>query len=108
MEDVVILAVARTAIGKFGGALAALSAPELIESNEAVAAKSPAVSAELERNSERLNVNGGAIALGHPIGAFGARVPVTLLGKLVHSDLHKGLATLCIGGGQGAALTVER
>jgi acetyl-CoA C-acetyltransferase len=79
-----------------------------IESNEAFAAQSMAVTAELKWDTDRLNVNGGAIAPGHPIGASGARILVTLLHELGHSDLHKGLATLRVGGGQGVAVAVER
>jgi len=81
---------------------------ELIESNEAFAAQAISVSRELEFDSNIVNVNGGAIALGHPIGASGARILVTLLHEMKRRSLHKGLATLCIGGGQGTALLVER
>ena len=63
---------------------------------------------ELGLDPERLNVHGGAIALGHPIGASGARILVTLLYELERRDAHRGLATLCIGGGQGFAMVVER
>lgn len=81
---------------------------DLIEANEAFAAQALAVQKELEFNPEVVNVNGGAIALGHPIGASGARILVTLLYEMQKRDAHKGLATLCIGGGQGVALLVER
>ncbi len=81
---------------------------ELVEANEAFAAQSIAVSRQLEWDMDRVNVNGGAIALGHPIGASGCRVLVTLLHEMVKRDVNKGLATLCIGGGQGVALAVER
>lgn len=81
---------------------------ERVESNEAFAAQSMSVNKELGWNTEIINPNGGAIALGHPIGASGARILVTLLHELVHSGTSKGLATLCIGGGQGVALAVER
>jgi acetyl-CoA C-acetyltransferase len=66
------------------------------------------VGQELGLDSTKLNVNGGAIAIGHPIGASGARILVTLLHEMVRRDAKKGLATLCIGGGMGIALTVER
>ncbi|MDT8427639.1 MAG: acetyl-CoA C-acetyltransferase [Pseudomonadales bacterium] len=81
---------------------------DLIEANEAFAAQALAVSRELQWNSDRVNVNGGAIALGHPIGASGCRILVSLIHEMIRRDVHKGLATLCIGGGQGVALTVER
>lgn len=81
---------------------------ELIESNEAFAAQSIAVSRDLGFNSEIVNVNGGAIALGHPIGASGARILTTLLYEMEKRDNKLGLATLCIGGGQGIAIVVER
>lgn len=81
---------------------------DLIESNEAFAAQSLAVARELGFDPEKTNVNGGAIALGHPIGASGARILVTLLHEMQKRDAKLGLATLCIGGGQGTALVVER
>ncbi len=81
---------------------------ERVESNEAFAAQSMSVNQELGWSTDIINVNGGAIAIGHPIGASGARILVTLLHELVHSGTSKGLATLCIGGGQGVALAVER
>lgn len=81
---------------------------ELIEANEAFAAQSLSVAHELGLDPEKLNVNGGAIALGHPIGASGCRVLVTLLHEMIKRDAHKGLATLCIGGGQGVALALSR
>jgi len=81
---------------------------DLIEANEAFAAQSLAVTKELEWNLDKVNVNGGAIALGHPIGASGCRVLVTLLHEMISRDANKGLATLCIGGGQGVALAIER
>jgi acetyl-CoA C-acetyltransferase len=81
---------------------------DLIEANEAFAAVSLAVGRELGLDPRKVNVNGGAIALGHPIGASGARILVTLLHEMRKRKAHKGLATLCIGGGQGVALTVER
>jgi acetyl-CoA C-acetyltransferase len=81
---------------------------DLIEANEAFAAQAIAVNRELGWDSSKVNVNGGAIALGHPIGASGARILVTLLHEMQKRDVHKGLATLCIGGGQGVATAVER
>jgi len=80
----------------------------LIEANEAFAAQAIAVCRELELNMDIVNVNGGAVALGHPIGASGARILVTLLHEMIKRDTKKGLATLCIGGGQGIAALVER
>jgi acetyl-CoA C-acetyltransferase len=81
---------------------------DLIEANEAFAAQSLAVCNDLGFDPDKVNVNGGAIALGHPIGASGCRVLVTLLHELQRRDAKKGLATLCIGGGMGIALCVER
>ncbi|MEB2517805.1 acetyl-CoA C-acetyltransferase [Pseudomonas sp. YuFO20] len=81
---------------------------DLIEANEAFAAQSLAVAKDLEWDLDKVNVNGGAIALGHPIGASGCRVLVTLLHEMIKRDAKKGLATLCIGGGQGVALALER
>ncbi|MGH6892254.1 MAG: acetyl-CoA C-acetyltransferase [Dongiaceae bacterium] len=81
---------------------------DLIEANEAFAAQACAVNKDLGFDPGRVNVNGGAIALGHPIGASGARVLVTLLHEMQKRNAKKGLATLCIGGGMGIALTVER
>ena len=81
---------------------------DLIEANEAFAAQALAVAHELQWDMDRVNVNGGAIALGHPIGASGCRVLVTLLHEMIRRDVSKGLATLCIGGGQGVALALER
>ncbi len=80
---------------------------DLVEANEAFAAQSLAVGRELEIPNEKLNVNGGAVALGHPIGASGARILVTLLHEMKRRGSHYGLATLCIGGGQGIATIVE-
>ena len=81
---------------------------DLIEANEAFAAQSCAVVKELSLPMEKVNVNGGAIALGHPIGASGTRVFVTLVHEMVKRDSKKGLATLCIGGGMGIAMCIER
>jgi acetyl-CoA C-acetyltransferase len=81
---------------------------DLIEANEAFAVQALSVNKELGWDTAKINVNGGAIALGHPIGASGCRILVTLLHEMQRSDLSKGLATLCIGGGQGVALAVER
>ena len=81
---------------------------DLIEANEAFAAQSIAVTKELGLDMTKVNVNGGAIALGHPIGASGARILVSLVHELIRQDKNKGIATLCIGGGQGVAMCIER
>ena len=81
---------------------------DLIEANEAFAAQALGVAGELKFDMNKVNVNGGAIALGHPIGASGTRILVTLLHEMQRRDAKKGLATLCIGGGMGVALAVER
>lgn len=81
---------------------------DLIEANEAFASQSLSVVKDLGLNPEKVNVNGGAIALGHPIGASGARILVTLIHEMIKRDSKTGLATLCIGGGQGTALIVSR
>ena len=81
---------------------------DLIEANEAFAAQSLAVGKELKWDLKKVNVNGGAIALGHPIGASGTRILVTLVHELIRSNKKKGIATLCIGGGQGIAMCIER
>ncbi|WP_295487313.1 acetyl-CoA C-acetyltransferase [uncultured Pseudomonas sp.] len=95
----------RRCLDKAGWQLADL---DLIEANEAFAAQALAVGQELGWDAAKVNVNGGAIALGHPIGASGCRVLVTLLHEMIKRDAKKGLATLCIGGGQGVALTLQR
>ncbi|MDT4308935.1 acetyl-CoA C-acetyltransferase [Klebsiella aerogenes] len=81
---------------------------DLIEANEAFAVQALAVGKLLEWDSQKVNVNGGAIALGHPIGASGCRILVSLLHEMQRRDASKGLATLCVGGGQGIAMTIER
>ena len=81
---------------------------DLIEANEAFAAQSVAVAKELGFDMSKVNVNGGAVALGHPVGASGCRILVTLLHEMQKRDAKKGLATLCIGGGMGCATIVER
>ncbi|PWC54769.1 acetyl-CoA acetyltransferase, partial [Azospirillum sp. TSO22-1] len=81
---------------------------DLIEANEAFAAQALAVNKDLGWDTSKVNVNGGAIALGHPVGASGARVLTTLLFEMQKRDAKKGLATLCIGGGMGIALCVQR
>ncbi|EIF41895.1 acetyl-CoA acetyltransferase [gamma proteobacterium BDW918] len=86
----------------------AISELDLVESNEAFSAQSLGVNCELGWDTSIINVNGGAIALGHPIGASGARVLVTLLHEMKRRDAKKGLATLCIGGGQGVAIAIAR
>jgi acetyl-CoA C-acetyltransferase len=95
----------RRALEKAGWSVADL---DLIEANEAFAAQALAVGKELGWDAAKVNVNGGAIAIGHPIGASGARVLTTLLHEMGRRDARKGLATLCIGGGMGIALCVER
>jgi acetyl-CoA C-acetyltransferase len=80
---------------------------DLIEANEAFAAQALSVSKLLELDISKVNVNGGAIALGHPIGASGCRVLVTLIHEMARRDVKRGLATLCVGGGQGVALAIE-
>ncbi|MDX1755475.1 MAG: acetyl-CoA C-acetyltransferase [Marinobacter sp.] len=81
---------------------------DLVEANEAFAAQAISVNRDLGWDTDKVNVNGGAIALGHPIGASGCRILVTLIHEMVRREAHKGLATLCIGGGMGVALAVER
>ncbi len=95
----------RKALEKAGWSVSDL---DLVESNEAFAAQACCVMKELGLDQDRVNVNGGAIALGHPIGASGTRVMVTLLHEMARRDVQKGLATLCIGGGMGIAMCVER
>lgn len=80
---------------------------DVVEANEAFASQTLSVAQELHLNPEKTNINGGAIALGHPIGASGARILVTLLHEMKRQNAHRGLATLCIGGGQGIAMIVE-
>ncbi|HEX9449494.1 MAG TPA: acetyl-CoA C-acetyltransferase [Dongiaceae bacterium] len=95
----------RAALAKAGWKIEDL---DLIEANEAFAAQACAVNKDLGWDPAKVNVNGGAIALGHPVGASGARVLTTLLHEMAKRDAKKGLATLCIGGGMGIALTIER
>lgn len=95
----------RKALAKLGWTVDDL---DLIEANEAFAAQAVYVLRELGLDPAKVNVNGGAIALGHPIGASGARLMVTLIYEMIKRDAHRGLATLCIGGGQGIACVVER
>jgi acetyl-CoA C-acetyltransferase len=95
----------RKALEKAGWTLADV---DLIEANEAFAAQALAVGKELGWDADRVNVNGGAIAIGHPIGASGARILTTLLYEMGRRDVRKGLATLCIGGGMGIAMCIER
>ena len=95
----------RKALEKTGWSIGEL---DLVEANEAFAAQACAVNKELGWDTDKVNVNGGAIAIGHPIGASGARVLVTLLHEMQRRDARKGLATLCIGGGMGIAMCVER
>jgi len=95
----------RAALQKAGMTIADI---DLIEANEAFAAQSLAVAKDLELDMEKVNVNGGAIALGHPIGASGARILTTLLYEMKKRNAKTGLATLCIGGGQGTSLIIEK
>jgi len=81
---------------------------DLMEINEAFAAQAIGVNKEMGWDTSKINVNGGAIAIGHPIGASGCRILVTLLHEMIRRDAKKGLASLCIGGGMGVALAVER
>ena len=99
------VAATQKCLSKAGWNLADL---DLIEANEAFAAQALSVNQELGWDTEKINVNGGAIAIGHPIGASGCRILVTLLHEMQRRDAKKGLATLCIGGGQGVALAIER
>lgn len=99
------VAATRRCLDKAGWQLGDL---DLIEANEAFAAQALSVGQELGWDASKVNVNGGAIALGHPIGASGCRVLVTLLHEMIRRDAKKGLATLCIGGGQGVALAIAR
>ena len=98
-------AVVRKALEKAGWSVGDL---DLIESNEAFAAQSLCVVRELGLDPAKVNVNGGAIAIGHPIGASGARILTTLLYAMQDHDAKKGVATLCVGGGMGVAICVER
>ena len=102
---IVMAAASPKALAKAGKTTAEM---DLIEANKAFASQSLAVAKELGFDMSRVNVNGGAIALGHPIGASGARILVSLLHEMVKRDAKAGLATLCIGGGQGIAAVVER
>ena len=95
----------RKALGRAGWKAEQL---DLVEANEAFAAQACAVNKDLGWDTSKVNVNGGAIAIGHPIGASGARVLITLLHEMQRRDAKKGLATLCIGGGMGVAMCVER
>jgi acetyl-CoA C-acetyltransferase len=95
----------RRALERAGWSVADL---DLIEANEAFAAQALAVNKDLGWDTSKVNVNGGAIAIGHPIGASGARILVTLLHEMGKRDAKKGLATLCIGGGMGVAMCLER
>ena len=85
-----------------------LDSVDLFELNEAFAAQSVAVVSSLGIPSDRVNVNGGAIALGHPIGASGARILVTLVHTMIHRQVKRGVAALCVGGGMGVAMCIER
>ncbi|MBM3345271.1 MAG: acetyl-CoA C-acetyltransferase, partial [Betaproteobacteria bacterium] len=80
----------------------------LLEANKAFTAQAIAVNRQMGWDTSRINVNGGAIALGHPIGASGCRILVTLIHEMIRRDAKRGLASLCIGGGMGVALAIER
>ena len=156
MEEVVIVAALRTAVGKFGGSIAKVSAAELgaqvikallaktglkgeqisevimgmdpvpasklclskagwgpkdldlLEINEAFATQAMAVNKEMGWDTSKINVNGGAIAIGHPIGASGCQILVTLIHEMIKRNAKRSLASLCIGGGMGVALAIER
>jgi acetyl-CoA C-acetyltransferase len=95
----------RLALQKAGWAASDL---DLLEVNEAFAAQACAVNKEMGWDTSKINVNGGAIAIGHPIGASGCRVLVTLIHEMIRRDAKRGLASLCIGGGMGVALAIER
>jgi acetyl-CoA C-acetyltransferase len=95
----------RKLLAKVGWSLADV---DLIELNEAFSVQAVAVIEELKLDPERVNVNGGAVALGHPIGASGARILVTLLHEMIRRNARRGIATLCLGGGNAVALAVER
>ncbi len=95
----------RKALAKAGWSVEDL---DLIEANEAFAAQACAVNKDLGWDTDNVNVNGGAIAIGHPIGASGTRILVTLLHEMRRRDAKKGLATLCIGGGMGIAMCIAR
>lgn len=99
------VAATQKCLGKAGWSIADL---DLIEANEAFAAQALSVNQELGWDASKINVNGGAIAIGHPIGASGCRILVSLVHEMIRRDAKKGLATLCIGGGQGVALAIER
>ncbi|HKM36643.1 MAG TPA: acetyl-CoA C-acetyltransferase [Thiopseudomonas sp.] len=99
------VAATQKCLSKAGWTIADL---DLIEANEAFAAQALSVNKELGWDASKINVNGGAIAIGHPIGASGCRILVTLIHEMIRRDAKKGLATLCIGGGQGVALAIER
>ncbi|MCI1554452.1 MAG: acetyl-CoA C-acetyltransferase [Levilactobacillus sp.] len=94
--------------GALGQAGLTVNDIDRFEINEAFAAQSVAIARDLAIPADKLNVNGGSIALGHPLGASGTRIVVTLLHELLRTDLHRGLAAMCIGGGMGIALTIER
>ena len=81
---------------------------DLFELNEAFAVQAIGVTRELGLGMDRVNVNGGAVAIGHPIGASGARILITLIYEMVRRDVHRGIAALCLGGGNSVAMAIER
>ena len=107
-DDAVDLAVGLLDLVDDAALVVGLEDLDLVEANEAFAAQALSVAKGLEFDMEKVNVNGGAIALGHPVGASGARILTTLLYEMKRSDKKTGLATLCIGGGMGTALIVKR
>ena len=92
----------------YGGLPAEVGALTIYELNEAFSVQAIAVTRELGLDPNKVNVNGGAVAIGHPIGASGARVLVTLIYEMIRRDVHKGIAALCLGGGNAVAMAVER
>ena len=109
IEPALLLMAPVGAVGKLLGKIGwSLDEVDLVELNEAFAVQAVAVIDQLGLDPDRVNVNGGAVAIGHPIGASGARILVTLLHEMIRRDVHRGIATLCLGGGNAVALAIER